>query len=262
MEKTEHNFSGETVVVTGGSSGIGREIALRFADAEAAVLIGDVREEPKDAEETTPTHELIEAAGGTAEYVETDVTDPDAIESLVASARKHGGVDVMVNNAGLYIGKPLRELSPEEFDRIHAVNVRGVFFGCQAAANDMIDRDRAGVIVNTASISSSLAQFGQVQYDSTKGAIRMVTRGAALELAEYGIRVNGVAPGQIATEFLEDWTEEATTAARDGEFLKPVPLGRAGHPEDVAGAYLFLASDDASYITGELIHVDGGWQIC
>lgn len=262
MGKMTHDFDGETAIVTGGSSGIGREIALRFADAGATVLIGDVRVEPKDADETTPTHELIEAAGGTAEYVETDVTDPEAIKSLVVAAHDHGGIDVMVNNAGLHIDKPLRELTPEEFDRIHAVNVRGVFFGCQAAANDMIDRDQPGVIVNTASISSSLAQFEQVQYDSTKGAIRMVTRGAALELAEYGIRVNGVAPGQIATEFLEGWTEEATRGAQENAFLKPIPMGRAGHPEDVAGAYLFLASDDADYITGELIHVDGGWQIC
>ncbi|RRJ29114.1 SDR family NAD(P)-dependent oxidoreductase [Halocatena pleomorpha] len=262
MGTPTYDFDAKTVIVTGGSSGIGRETALRFADAGATVVIGDVRTEPKDVDETTPTHELINAAGGTAAYVETDVTDPDAIESLVVAAREHGGVDVMVNNAGLHIETPLRELTPEAFDRIHAVNVRGVFFGCQAAANDMIDRDQGGVIVNTASISSSLAQFGQVQYDSTKGAIRMVTRGAALELAEHDIRVAGVAPGQIATEFLDGWTEEATTGAQEDAFLKPIPMGRAGHPEDVAGAYLFLASDDASYITGELLHVDGGWQIC
>lgn len=262
MGGVTYDFDDETVIVTGGSSGIGRETAMRFGEAGATVLIGDVRAAPKDVDETTPTHEAIEAAGGTAEYVETDVTDPEQIETLVTAAREYGGVDVMVNNAGLYIGGSMREVTPEKFDRIHAVNVRGVFFGCQAAANDMLDRGQPGVILNTASISSSLAQFEQVQYDSTKGAIRMVTRGAALEFAEYGIRVNGVAPGQIATEFLEGWTEEATAGARNGTFLKPIPLGRAGRPEDVAGAFVFLASDDAAYITGELIHVDGGWQIC
>lgn len=262
MGTVDYDFSGETVIVTGGCSGIGRETALRFAEAGAVVVVGDVRKAPKDVDETTPTHELIEEAGGTAQYVETDVTDSEQIEALVAAAREHGGVDVMVNNAGLYIGKPLRAVTPEEFESIHAVNVHGVFFGTQAAADDMIDRGEPGCIVNTASISSSLAQFEQVQYDSTKGAIRMVTRGSALELAEHNIRVNGVAPGQIATEFLDGWTEEAVHGARNGTFIKPIPLGRAGHPDDVAGAYLFLASDDAAYITGELIHVDGGWQVC
>jgi NAD(P)-dependent dehydrogenase (short-subunit alcohol dehydrogenase family) len=133
-----------------------------------------------------------------------------------------------------------------------------VFFGCQAADNDMIDRGEGGAVINTASISSNFAQHGQVQYDATKGAVRMITRGAALELAEHDIRVNAVAPGQIATEFLEGWTEEA----QEGDFLKPVPQGRAGRPEDVAGAALYLASEQAGYTTGELLHVDGGWQIC
>jgi NAD(P)-dependent dehydrogenase (short-subunit alcohol dehydrogenase family) len=253
------NFEDDTVVVTGATSGIGREIALRFADAGATVLNGDVEVEPKDAD--VPTHELIEERGGTAEYVETDVSNRDDVETLVEAAREYGGVDVMVNNAGLFIGGSILDLDPEEFDAIHQVNAKGIYFGIQAAANDMIDRDEPGAIVNTASISSDCAQFDQVQYDSTKGAVRMITRGAALELAEYGIRVNAVAPGQIATEFLEGWTEEAKEAARSGDLIKDVPLGRAGTPEDVAPAYLFLASDAAEYVTGDLLFVDGGWQV-
>ena len=144
------------------------------------------------------------------------------------------------------------------------VNVRGVFVGTQVAARDMLDRDDPGAIVNTASISSSVAQYGQVGYDATKGAVRMVTRGAALDLAETGIRVNAVAPGQIATEFLEGWTEEAKQAAAGGDegFLKDIPMGRAGVPDDVAPAICYLASDAAGYTTGELLHVDGGWQVC
>jgi NAD(P)-dependent dehydrogenase (short-subunit alcohol dehydrogenase family) len=260
MGTPTHDFADETVIATGASSGIGRETALRFADAGATVLNADIEEEPKDAD--VPTHEVIEDAGGTAEYLKVDVRDPAEVEAAVEHARDYGGVDVMVNNAGLYIEGPMREITPEQFDRIVAVNVRGVFFGCQAAANDMLERDDPGVIVNTASISSNLAQFGQVQYDATKGAVRMITRGAALELAEHGIRVNAVAPGQIATEFGQGWSEEAVEAVENDELLKPVPLGRAGFPEDVAGATLFLAGDDAEYVTGELIHVDGGWQIC
>jgi len=145
-----------------------------------------------------------------------------------------------------------------------ATAVRGVFVGTQVAAGDMLDRDDPGAIVNTASISSSVAQYGQVGYDATKGAVRMVTRGAALDLAETGIRVNAVAPGQIATEFLEGWTEEAKQAAAGGDegFLKDIPMGRAGVPDDVAPAICYLASDAAGYTTGELLHVDGGWQVC
>lgn len=259
MGTVSYDFAGETAVVTGGSSGIGRAIALAFAEAGATVLNGDVRAEPK--EEGAPTHERIEAEGGAAAYVETDVSDPDAVVDLVDAAREHGGVDVMVNNAGLQIPGPFLEVTPEELQQLHAVNVRGTFFGTQAAAADMLDRDDPGAVVNTASISSSYAQHDQVQYDTTKGAIRMLTRGAALELAEHDVRVNAVAPGQIATEFTEGWAAEAQELLEEGGFIKPVPLGRVGYPEDVADATLFLASDAAGYTTGELLYVDGGWQV-
>jgi NAD(P)-dependent dehydrogenase (short-subunit alcohol dehydrogenase family) len=261
MGTVQYDFTDETIVVTGASSGIGRAIAFEFAEAGATVINADLSPEPNDRDADRPTHEAIEADGGTAEFVETDVSEPEDIRVAVEAARQHGGVDVMVNNAGRYIGGPMREVTEAEFDRIHAVNAKGVFFGTQIAAEDMIDRGVAANIVNTASISSNVAQFGQVQYDSTKGAIRMITRGAALELAEHGIRVNAVAPGEIATEFLDGWTEEAQAGADQDEFLKPVPLGRAGFPTDVAPAALFLASEGADYVTGELFHVDGGWQI-
>jgi len=261
MGAVTYDFTDETVIVTGGSSGIGRAIAVAFADAGATVLNADIDPDPKDKDADRPTHERIEADDGTAAFVETDVSDPEDIRVAVEAAREYGGVDVMVNNAGLYIGGPMREITEEQFDRIHAVNAKGVFFGTQIAAEDMIERGVAGAIVNTASISSTVAQFGQVQYDSTKGAIRMITRGSALELAEHGIRVNAVAPGQIATEFLNGWTDDAQRGAAGDELLKPVPIGRAGFPTDVAPAATFLASDAADYITGELLHVDGGWQI-
>jgi len=255
----QYEYGDKTVIITGATSGIGRETAMRFANAGATVINADIEREPKDAE--VPTHESIEANGGTAEYIETDVTDRSQLQRAVEVARDHGGVDVMINNAGLQIGGSLREATPEEFRAVQNVNAFGVFFGTQVAANDMIERDTAGVIINTASISSTMAQLGQVEYDSSKGAVKMITRGAALELGEHGIRVNGVAPGQIATEFLEGWSEQAKEAVAENELLKPVPLGRAGTSKDVAGAYLFLASDDARYITGDLLHVDGGWKV-
>lgn len=261
MGTATFDFTDETVIVTGASAGIGRAIALGFGEAGATVINADVREDPKMEDEDVPTHQLIEEFGGTAAYVETDVSNPDEIKSVVEAARDFGGVDVMMNNAAAQHSETFLEVDQDAFDTLHETNVRGYFFGTQTAARDMIDRGEPGTIVNTASISSEVAQHDQVQYDSTKGAIKMITRGTALELAEHDIRVNAVAPGQIATEFTEGWSEEAQQAAgADGEgFIKPVPLGRAGHPEDIVGAALFLASEEASYITGDLLFVDGGW---
>lgn len=260
MGSVNYEYGGETVVVTGASSGIGRAIALRFGEADATVLNADVRPEPKDVGAEVPTHERIRNAGGEAEFVETDVSDAEAIRDAVDRARRYGGVDVMVNNAGMFSRTSLLEATRETLDHLHDVNAGGVFFGCQAAAEDMIDRGDGGNIVNIASISSTHAQADQIPYDSTKGAIKMITRGAALELADHDIRVNAVAPGHVATEF-GSGAEEKKAAVKAAELTKPVPLGRAGVPEDVAGAVLFLASEDASYVTGELLYVDGGWQV-
>jgi len=261
MGSVTFDFADETVVVTGGSCGIGREIALRFADAGAAVVNFDVREEPKEEAFSVPTHELIQEAGGRATYVEGDVAEPERIADAVEAARAYGGVDVMVNNAGIYTTGPLRLLDPAAFDRVHDVNVRGVFFGCQAAAADMVERGVEGTIVNNASTESDLAERNQVHYSSSKGAVRMITRGAALELADYGIRVNAVAPGHTDTTLGGSEVGSSQRAHDEGELLKPVPMGRVGRPEDVAPAVLYLASDAAGYVTGELHYIDGGLRV-
>lgn len=262
MGTATFDFDGETVIVTGGSSGIGRATAIEFGKADANVIVADVRKDPKDLDVERSTDELIRDHGGTAEYVETDVSDKAEIESVVTAAHEFDGVDVMVNNAGLFRGDAITDLDVGEFDAMLGVNARGVMLGTQVAANDMIEREDPGAIVNTASISSTYAQYGQVGYDATKGAVRMLTRGAALDLSDTGVRVNAVAPGQIATEFLEGWTEEAQESVDSDGFLKDIPMGRAGTPEDVAPAICYLASDAAGYTTGELLHVDGGWQVC
>jgi len=259
MGTLNYDFSGDTVVVTGGSSGIGRAIALSFGDAGAAVINADIRSEPKDEDADRPTHERIEADGGTARFVETDVSEPSSFDSVISVAAEYGGIDVMVNNAGWFMQGPLESVSPGDFERIHSINTGGVFFGSQAAAADMRERGAEGCIVNIASISSARAQADQIPYDSTKGAIKMITQGAALELADDGIRVNAVAPGHIATEFGAG-AEQKEESVAAGELTKPIPLDRPGYPSDIAPAVLYLASDAADYVTGELLYVDGGWQ--
>lgn len=259
MGEATYDFSDSTVIVTGATSGIGRAVALAFGEAGAMVINGDVERDPKDADR--PTHRAIRERGGEAAYVETDVTDIDQIEALVASAEEHGGVDVMVNNAGIFVEEPLLETTPADFDQLHTVNARGIFFGTKAAASDMIGRGVEGAIVNTASISSVMSQPEHAPYESSKGSVRMITQNAALELGEHGIRVNAVAPGHIATEIIEGWSDEAMDTVARGDVIKPVPLGRAGTPADCAKTYLYLASDAARYVTGEMAFVDGGLQI-
>jgi NAD(P)-dependent dehydrogenase (short-subunit alcohol dehydrogenase family) len=263
MGTVSYDFADETVIVTGGSSGIGRAVARRFGAAGARVLIADVREDPKE-ESAGPTHELIEDAGGEARFVETDVSDPEQVGAVVEAARDFGGVDVMVNNAGVFRGAPLVDLDTEVFDALYGINVRGVFAGCRAAARDMLDREEPGSIVNTASISSELAQGGHAAYDATKGAVMMLTRVAAMELAPEDIRVNAVAPGPIRTgigsgDEAPDPDVDRTMEAV--ETNKRPPMGRSADPEETAGAYLFLASEDASYVTGHMLYVDGGYRI-
>jgi NAD(P)-dependent dehydrogenase (short-subunit alcohol dehydrogenase family) len=261
MGTASFDFDGETVLITGASSGIGRALAFAFADAGAAVLNASIEPDPRAADAEATTHDRIEREGGTARFVETDVTDPEQVAAAVATAREIGGLDVMVNNAGVHVSASVLEASETQFDRAHATNVKGYFFGCQAAARDMIERGVEGTVLNMGSISATMAKPEQIVYESTKGAVRMITRSAALELAEHGVRVNGLAPGRTATAFGASSAAEKRRSVAEGEMLKPIPMGRAGAPEDVAGAALFLASDSASYVIGETFHVDGGYQV-
>jgi NAD(P)-dependent dehydrogenase (short-subunit alcohol dehydrogenase family) len=254
MGTIEADFSEETVVVTGAASGIGRAVARAFGDAGATVVVADVRETPKDLEETIPTHELVETHGGTATYVETDVTDPTQIESVIEAARTFGGVDVMVNNAGVHRSRSFLEVTPDDLAAVQAVNLRGTFFGTQLAARDMIDRGVEGTIVNTSSTTAERPEPNHAHYAATKGGVQMLTRSAALELDTHGIRVNAVAPGPIATEIREGWSAEARADVADAKGLP----SRAGRPDDLPGAYLYLASAQADYVTGETLWVDGG----
>lgn len=261
MREVAFDFTGETAIVTGGASGIGREIAITLGRAGASVLIADVTESSLDPDATAPTHEAIVADGGEAAFVETDVADPDAIDAVVAEARTFGGVSVMVNNAGIIDRSSLLDATPAAFERLWRVNVNGVLFGCQRAAADMIDRDDPGVMVNTASISSDLAMPDHILYDATKGAVKMITRAAATDLAPHGIRVNAVAPGFTATNLSEDGRAALQEAVANDDVIKPVPMSRAGTPGDIAPTVAYLASNATGYVTGALFHVDGGYHI-
>lgn len=257
MGSATYDYGGETVVVTGGSSGIGRAIALAFGDAGAAVVNADIREEPKVGDQ--PTHERIAEAGGTAAFVETDVSDPEQVEAMIDVADEYGGIDIMVNNAGVYHQKPFLETDEDLVDLHYGVNIKGVYFGVQAAAAKMVKNETSGSIVNLASISSEVAQGEIVQYEASKGAVKMITRSTAVELAPHDIRVNAVAPGVVPTELYEGYSEKYQEQSELDDLIKPIPLNRAGRPRDIARAVLYLASEDASYVTGELLFVDGGW---
>ncbi len=244
---------GRVAVVTGGASGIGRASAIAIAEQGArAVIVADVLREPREGGQ--PTHELIaERTGARSEFVTCDVTAPDDVRRAVAAADPFGGVDLMVNVAGIFRAEDFLSVSEDAYDRMMDVNVKGTFFGAQAAANAMVRRGGGGWIVNISSIAglNGCARFAS--YTAAKGAVRLLSYSLADELGPHGIRVNAIHPGLIATKMT---SEDVALAEERPPSL--VPLGRHGRPEDVAGAVVYLASDLASYVTGASLLIDGG----
>ncbi len=244
---------GKVALVTGAGSGIGRAVAIEFARESARVVVNDHRED-RMGEETVA---LIEAAGGDAVYVDADVSLEAEVERLIRTAvDTYGRLDVLVNNAGVAIYKPIQELTEADFDRVVAVNQKGTFFGTKHAIPAMIAAG-GGSIVNTASIAADHGQHGSFVYGATKGAILSMTRIAAAELAQFNIRVNAVQPGVIKTGMAAAGGQDrARVMAR---CARETPLGnRIGNPEDCAPLYVFLASDESRFITGQKMAVDGG----
>ncbi len=251
-------LSNRTALVTGGSSGIGRGIAIEFAREGANVTVADLQEAPKtgkyfDADLDTTTVEEIKKLGGKGLHLSVDVSDPAQVERAIAkTVEEFGGLDIVVNNAAHHVPGDCQSLSLEDWDRVVSVNQRAVFYICKKAVPHL-KKSRFGRIINMSSIQGMQGGGGPA-YPATKAAILNFTRDLALELAPDGITVNAVCPGFIETPIQDYNTPEDLDHCR-----KKTPLPRFGKPRDVARACVFLASDDAEWITGTSLIIDGGW---
>lgn len=243
-------FEGKTVLITGGATGIGRATALAFAKAGASVMIGDI--DARAAE----TVSLIEAAGGKAACLKTDVTDPAALEALVAECvTRFGGMDMAFNNAGvLPEQRPLHEVTLDEWNLAIDVDLKGVFLSMQAEIRHFLKVGK-GAIVNTASVGGVIADPNMSAYVAAKHGVVGLTKAAAIEYAQQGIRVNAIGPGFVVTPMTQHWADSADFRAA---FFAQNISGRAAQPDEIAGTVLHLCSDAASFINGSLFIIDGG----
>lgn len=243
-------FQEKVVLVTGAASGIGLAAALRFASEGAALVLGDQNEEG-----LARVQKEIETAGGRAVSRALDVADRAQVEALTAAApSSFGGLDIVFNNAGIGAFGKTPDLDPEVWLRTFDVDVHSVFYGCRAAIPLLRERG-GGAIVNTASISGLAGDYGLSAYNAAKGAVVNYTRAAAIEHAQENIRINAVCPGPVETPLAHSLIHHERV--RD-EYAKAIPMGRPGRAEEIAAVAAFLASEDASYVTGAMIVVDGG----
>ncbi len=242
------DLSGQTAIVTGASRGIGKAIALRLAAAGAKVACV-----ARSADKLKETADAIAAAGGTAEVHPCDVTDSAAVSKLVEElAEKWGGLDIVVNNAGITKDTLIPRMEDEQWDAVIATNLRSVFLFTRSASLVMM-RKRSGRIINISSVSGLMGNSGQSNYSASKAGVIGFTRTVAQELASRKVTVNAICPGFIASEMT------AAMGATLDEFVKTrIPAKRLGEADEVADAVLYLASDSAAYITGEVITIDGG----
>ena len=243
---------GKKALVTGGSSGIGKTVALAYLQAGAQVAVAARNSEALHK----VADELATASGARVVPICCDVTQPEQVRSMVQTViAELGGIDIAVCNAGIVSVAGILEMPSEEFQRIQNTNVTGVFLTAQAAARAMVEQGRGGVIINTASMSGHIINIPQQvsHYCASKAAVIHLTKGMAVELAPHQIRVNSVSPGYIRTELVEP------LADYHAQWEPKIPLGRMGRPEELAGLYVYLASEASSYMTGSDVVIDGGY---
>ena len=244
----------QVTIVTGGSSGIGREISLRFANEGADVVVADVRETPRTGGD--PTHEVIESdTEANATFVECDVTESEDLAAMAEAAAELGGADVLVNNAGIFRGEEFTDVSEEEFTQLIDINVKGPYFATQAVIDQLLED--GGNVINLSSVAGLEGSGDFISYCTSKGAVRLMTYSLADKFGPEGVRVNAIHPGIIDTSMV---TEDVPIIGGESEeaFLQTVPLRRFGDPEEIADAALYLASEMSSYVNGESLVVDGG----
>lgn len=238
----------KVVIITGAGRGIGRESALKLAREGAKVVVCD-----RDSGSVSEVVAMIEAAGGQAMEGTVDVTNrPQLSELAERVVATWGRIDVLINNAGITADSTLAKMTEEQFDRVIDVNLKGVFNCTQAVVPKMIEQGK-GKIINTTSVVGLYGNFGQTNYAATKAGVIGMTKSWAKELARKGVTANAVAPGFIMTEMTAAMPEKVLTMMKD-----KTPVGRLGFPEDIAKAYVFLASDDSDFINGHVLSVDGG----
>lgn len=239
------DLEGKVSIVTGASSGIGKAIAERFSWEGAKVVIADVNKEDGK--------ELAEELNGV--FMECDVSNKEDVQRVIDNTiEEFGKLDVLVNNAGIGSVDSIEDMSLEDYEKIRSIDLDGVVYGCKAAAPHL--KETEGNIINIASIYGLVGDLGATAYNASKGGVVNLTRSVADDLAQYNVRVNSICPGFVDTPMTED-------AMEDDEFkehvLQMTPMGRVAEPDEIANAALFLASDEASYITGVNLPVDGGW---
>jgi 3-oxoacyl-[acyl-carrier protein] reductase len=241
----------KVAIITGAGRGIGQATALKFAKEGAKVVVCDV-----NMDSVTDTVNQVESAGGDAIGFLVDVTDKRSIRTMVEGVKKkYGRIDVLVNNAGIVMDAQLKKMSDDQFDKVIDINLKGTY-NCTKAVVDTMLEQNSGVILNASSIVGLYGNFGQTNYAASKFAVIGMVKTWARELGKKGIRANAICPGFISTSILTSIPEKVIKALED-----KVPMGRLGRPEEIANAYAFLASDEASYINGAVIEVSGGLTI-
>ena len=247
---------GKVALITGATSGIGKAIALRFAQEGAKVAI-NYRKDKKEAETVLAEVNSASQAAGYAPHniiVQADVSNSDEVQSAFERLEELGGVDILVNNAGIQMEGDSHEIELSKFDKMLDVNLRGAYLCSRYAIQQFLKRSKQGVVLNNSSVHEIIPRPGYIGYTISKGGMEAMTRTLALEYARRGIRINSIAPGATLTP-INDWADDPEEKQKIEEFI---PMGRAGEPEEMAAAAVFLASDEAAYITGQTLFIDGG----